>query len=171
MGDYRRLRSKYSEAKAELDALKTREQAAADKAHWDEYEGLKAFKLKAEQSAQEAAREAIRTRNANAILEGVEAKQRDDVALMLAGMQLAGKIDLYNEAENTGLKLREKLEKDRPGWFTKAPNGGTGGLPGVPGQGVPEGPMLGMTEEQLLAMSDEQFSARIQQKQTRGARP
>jgi hypothetical protein len=122
-------------------------------------EALKAYKAESEATKAKDAKEAIRRRNADAVLAGVAEALRADVALMLSGMQLDGKINLYDEAEGAGLKLREQLAKDRPGWFTTPPNGGgLGGPPGTPGQGLPSGPLISLTPEQFMQLPDKQLT-------------
>lgn len=179
MGDYRRTRRRLERErettaalKAELDAIKAREEQAKHDEHWSEFEALKKFKADAEQQAKEAAREAIRRKAADAVLSDVKSERREEIEVLLAGMQALGKIDLYNEAEGAGVKLREKLGKDHPDWFAPSPNGAGVGLPGLPGQGLPPGPLLSYGAEVLDQMSDEAFMASINRgRSSGGARP
>lgn len=168
MKDYRRVRQKLSDAKAQLEEIQQREAAAKQKAHWDEFEQLKQFKADTEAKARESARQAIYDKNANAILSGVAADQRDDVALMLAGMQQAGKINLYDETEGAAAKLREQLAADRPSWFKNEANA-EGGLGRGAGY-VPDGPLIGNLDA-MTQLTDEQFKQRyVQQRNKGGAR-
>lgn len=169
MGAFRRLRSRYSrlteqnnELQARLDALDAREREAADEKHKAYVAELEKFKADAETAQVQQKQAQIRERNANAILEGVADDQRDDVALMLAGLHEAGKIDLNNEADDAGAKLRAQLEKDRPAWFKAAANAGPTGPTGTPGTGLATGPLLGASLDQLEAMTEEQLKEHFQ---------
>lgn len=178
MGKYRQTRRRLEREReekaalqAELNAIKAREAKAKQDEHWSEFEALKQFKAEAEKREAERARESIRNRNADAILSDVKQERRDEITVLLAGMQALGKIDLYQEAEDAGLRLRETLGKDHPDWFSDAPNGAVPGMPGIPGQGLPQGPVIGMTPEQYMQLSEEQRTKLFERQPHKGANP
>jgi len=174
VGDLRRLRRRFerrseelSTVRAELEAIKAREAQAKSNEHLAEFERLKKLEQDMKTQQAEQAREAIRKRNADAILSDTKPEQRETITRLLAGMQALGEIDLYQEAEDAGVKLREKMGKDHPEWFSSTPNGGA--MPGIPGQGLPAGPLLGQPTEVLEQMDDAAFKAYLDGRRSSGA--
>jgi hypothetical protein len=171
MRDVRALRKKVGDLSERVSTYETRDKAEEDDKHWAEHKRLQEAEKTHKAEREASARETIRKGNVDAILSDVAKGDQDRIDTMLAGLQAKGKIDLYNGAEGAGAALRTKLGKDHPEWFPAASDGAGGGLPGIPGQGLPTGPVIGMDRAELDQLTDEQIKAYVNRPASDSANP
>lgn len=171
MRDVRALRRKVGELSEQVALYQNRDKAAEDDKHWTEHKRLQDAEKTHKAEREASARETIRKGNVYAILGDVASDDKDRITTMLAGLQALGKLDLYNEAEGAGAELRTKLGQDHPEWFAAASDGAGGGLPGIPGQGLPTGSVLDMSRADYDGLTEEQKKALMTRPQSEGANP
>lgn len=171
LGDMRKLRHKVGDLASQLEVYKTRDKAEANEKHWEEHKRLQEAEKTHKAEREASAREAIRKGNVDAILGDVAVGDKDRINTMLAGLQALGKLDLYEGAEGAGAALRTQLGKDHPEWFAAASDGAGGGLPGIPGQGLPTGSVLDMSMSDYDGLTEEQKKALMHRPPSEGANP